>query len=175
MSKQNAPGIQVGSSSILVTFVLLCLITFATLSLVTVKGDENLSRDAGENVSAYYEAEKTAQTIIGEADIFVNDLVRNAEVDEDISSKVFVYLPGMIAQYAEDNNLLVDKVTVGGNGNDLTLSFTVPYSSATLYVEAQIIMSKECSLKITSLKSVSGSDESDDSEEYEEPHLKLLF
>lgn len=58
MKKQKSGfGISVGSSSILVVFVVLCLTTFATLSLVSANADYRLSRKTADAVNEYYEAE----------------------------------------------------------------------------------------------------------------------
>ena len=45
MKKRTQMGLGVGASSILLIFVLLCLTTFATLSLVSAQADARLSED----------------------------------------------------------------------------------------------------------------------------------
>lgn len=68
--KKSGPEFQVhvGSSSILLIFVILCLISFATLSIVSANADAKLSRRVAERTTAYYEACNQAQ-----ADIAVLD------------------------------------------------------------------------------------------------------
>ena len=47
------PGIQIGTSYLLVIFVILCLVTFATLSLSSAKRDQSYSQQlAGREVEA---------------------------------------------------------------------------------------------------------------------------
>lgn len=72
MSFQKKSGpefhINVGSSSILLIFVILCLISFATLSIVSANADAKLSRRVEERTTAYYEACNQAQADIAALD-----------------------------------------------------------------------------------------------------------
>lgn len=72
MSFQKKSGpefhINVGSSSILLIFVILCLVSFATLSIVSANADAKLSRRVVERTTAYYEACNRAQTDIASMD-----------------------------------------------------------------------------------------------------------
>lgn len=68
--KKSGPEFQVhvGSSSILLIFVILCLISFATLSIVSANADAKLSRRVAERTTAYYEACNQAQADIAALD-----------------------------------------------------------------------------------------------------------
>lgn len=72
MSFQKKSGpefhVNVGSSSILLIFVILCLISFATLSIVSANADAKLSRRVVERTTAYYEACNQAQANIASID-----------------------------------------------------------------------------------------------------------
>ncbi len=72
MSFQKKTGpefhIHVGSSSILLIFVVLCLISFATLSIVSANADAKLSQRVLERTSAYYAACNQAQADIAHMD-----------------------------------------------------------------------------------------------------------
>lgn len=72
MSFQKKSGpefhVNVGSSSILLIFVILCLISFATLSIVSANADAKLSRRVAERTAAYYEACNQAQEDIASID-----------------------------------------------------------------------------------------------------------
>lgn len=56
-SMKKHSGMGTGSASILVIFVLLCLTTFATLSLISARADRSLSRRAAQSLSSYYDAD----------------------------------------------------------------------------------------------------------------------
>ncbi len=52
--------INIGSSSILLIFVILCLVAFATLSIVSANADAKLSTKVAERTQAYYQAHNQA-------------------------------------------------------------------------------------------------------------------
>lgn len=69
MAKSNLnTGISVGSSSILVVFVVLCLTTFATLSLASANADYKLTRRTADEAAAYYAADAKAEDILMQID-----------------------------------------------------------------------------------------------------------
>lgn len=57
-----------GSASILVIFVILCLVSFATLSIVSANADFKLSKKVLERTDAYYAASGQAETILAQLD-----------------------------------------------------------------------------------------------------------
>jgi hypothetical protein len=61
-------GINVGSSSVLMIFVLLSLTAFSALSLVSARADLRLTQKAADSVSRYYEANAAAQALLGDCD-----------------------------------------------------------------------------------------------------------
>ena len=70
MSKKKSQiyGMNVGSSSMLMIFVILCLISFATLSIVSANADKKLTSRIAERTSAYYEACNSAQRSLASID-----------------------------------------------------------------------------------------------------------
>ena len=65
-NRQKSSGVSfsngIGSSSLLVTFIILCLVSFATLSIVSANADYKLSDKVLERTTAYYEASNEAET-----------------------------------------------------------------------------------------------------------------
>ena len=59
-ASRSRTGLSIGASSILVIFVLLCLVAFAVLSLVSARADKALSDKNIQHLTAYYEAETAA-------------------------------------------------------------------------------------------------------------------
>lgn len=57
------PGIQIGTSYLLVIFVILCLVTFATLSLSSAKRDQSYSQQLAGRETAYCEANAKADPV----------------------------------------------------------------------------------------------------------------
>jgi|GEM_PF-1601604 hypothetical protein len=66
-SKSNI-HLSVGSSSILMIFVVLCLTTFGMLSYVTANADSKISTKNAETVQNYYKANQLAQTKLEQLD-----------------------------------------------------------------------------------------------------------
>lgn len=66
--KNNSQNVNIGSSSILMIFVVLCLISFATLSIASSKSDYNLSDKFAQKTSAYYLACNSAERSIASID-----------------------------------------------------------------------------------------------------------
>ena len=62
------PGIQIGTSYLLVIFVILCLVTFATLSLSSAKRDQSYSQQLAGRETAYCEANAKAAQIMAQID-----------------------------------------------------------------------------------------------------------
>ena len=58
----------VGTSSILLIFMTLCLVCFATLSLVNANADYRLSKKLADHTTAYYHAADHAQAFVASSD-----------------------------------------------------------------------------------------------------------
>jgi hypothetical protein len=54
-------GVGIGASSLLVVFVVLCLTTFAALSLVSARADRSLAQRSAQASQAYYAADLEAE------------------------------------------------------------------------------------------------------------------
>ena len=66
--KTSRPLLTAGTSTLLLIFVSLCLLTFAVLSLLSARADRNLSQKTAERTTAYYEACNQAEDRLGELD-----------------------------------------------------------------------------------------------------------
>ena len=67
--KRNAPGFSnFGFSTILLAFVMICIVTIAALSLITASSDYKLSQKVADKNTAYYEAEKQAYEQLSQID-----------------------------------------------------------------------------------------------------------
>lgn len=57
-----------GFSSILLAFVMLCIVTFSALSLLTANADYKLSKKVADKTAAYYQAEEKAYFLLQKID-----------------------------------------------------------------------------------------------------------
>jgi len=67
-NKQQSTFVNIGSSSLLIIFLVLCLTTFAILSLSSAQSDYNFSKKLADHKTEYYEASSRAEMILGEID-----------------------------------------------------------------------------------------------------------
>lgn len=70
--------VNVGTSSILMIFVILCLVSFATLSIVSSNADWRLSRKVAERTSAYYGACNDAYSTLAQLDASLQEIYLDA-------------------------------------------------------------------------------------------------
>lgn len=76
-------GLNIGSSSILLIFVLLCLVSFATLSIISAKADNKLSQKVLDRTAAYYEACNEAELALAGIDsTLANVYTTSADAEE---------------------------------------------------------------------------------------------
>ena len=68
MEKKSTGGMNVGTSSVLVAFVLLCLVTFAGLSFLSANSDYRLSRQTADKTTEYYTASTEADRRLAQLD-----------------------------------------------------------------------------------------------------------
>ncbi len=76
-------GLNIGSSSILLIFVVLCLISFATLSIVSANADNKLTQKVLDRTTAYYEACNQAERALAEVDATLVSVYSSSETEEE--------------------------------------------------------------------------------------------
>lgn len=86
MNQKNY-GLNIGSSSILLIFVLLCLVSFAALSIVSANADSKLNNKVMERTTAYYNACNLAEASISDIDhtlskLYVSGITEDAYFEQ---------------------------------------------------------------------------------------------
>lgn len=81
-------GISIGSASILVIFVILCLVSFATLSIVSANADYKLSSKVLNRTDAYYTACNQAEAQLAQIDQTLHNVYHSASDQENYFSIV---------------------------------------------------------------------------------------
>jgi len=115
--KGFTPGLNVGSSSILVTFVLLCLVTFAALCYVSAKADYNLAVETSERIQKYYSADTSAEVYLANVDSLLSKLA--ATTDES------AYFDGIDNLFSDN-----DMYSVVKSDNDTLIHYEMPVSDS---------------------------------------------
>lgn len=102
----------VGTSLVLVTFVLLALVVFATLSYSQARADLKLSEDAAATTTRYYEAETQAQAKLSD----INTKVMWAKINMLDEETFGLALEEMVAN---------DEVTITPKGGNTYITYRV--------------------------------------------------
>ena len=138
MNKKKHIFSHFGFSSILVIFIMLCMATFATLSLLSANSDYKLSRKVADKTTGYYQADTIARNYLYNIDMVLSQ----TDVSAYNEAEYFQQLSRLI-----DNAQLPD----GMNINDIsydesngTLSFHIFISdNQSLYVSIQLLYPSE--------------------------------
>lgn len=116
MNKKMTGGINVGTSSILVTFVLLCLVTFAALSFLSANSDYRLSLQTAKRTTEYYEANRYAELYMANIEGQLSKHYERSGSEKD-------YYQGIEKLFADN-----EMITVNTETSPATLTYDVPVS-----------------------------------------------
>lgn len=81
-SKKKQFGMNIGSASILLVFVILCLVSFAVLSIVSANADSKLSTRVLERTTAYYTACNQAEQSLAGMDHTLRHIYESSDSEE---------------------------------------------------------------------------------------------
>ena len=116
--------ISIGTTTIVLIFVLLCLLTFSVLSLVSARANMRLSQKSADRTTAYYEAENKSNDIL-------------MQVSDSIEKNLSV----------SDQETFLERMQTDLDGtygitfpDDHTLTWTVPLSR-NQYLKAEVLLS----------------------------------
>lgn len=113
MQNKHKGGINIGTSSVLVIFVLLALVTFASLSYLSAKSDYTLSKEAADRTASYYDANRMAEIYMANIEGLLSKHYATCSGEED-------YYNGIESLFADNDNIIVS-----GNGSDVKLDYSV--------------------------------------------------
>ena len=84
--KAPAPFFNIGASSLLVIFLILCLVTFAILTLTSAKSDADFAEKLAHHKMNYYTACNTAESTLDEIDAVLADAWQLSDTDTSKNS-----------------------------------------------------------------------------------------
>ena len=79
--KAPAPFFNIGASSLLVIFLILCLVTFAILTLTSAKSDADFAEKLAHHKTNYYAACNTAESTLDKIDAVLADAWQRSDTD----------------------------------------------------------------------------------------------
>lgn len=140
MKKKHFMGLNIGSSSILVIFILLCLVTFAALSVISANADYKMSCRIAERTSDYYDANNQAQEYLAVIDEAMHSCIQNSADIENYRNNLSSYLAktqkNISVGYGSDNITLDYRITMTQSQSlHVTLRgfYPIPPDSSELY------------------------------------------
>lgn len=116
-NKKFAQGVNVGSSSILVTFVLLCLVTFAALAFVSANSDYKLSKQTADRTTRFYEANHMAEVFLLNIESQIRMKMSNSDSEAD-------FYDNIEDVFSDNDSVTVEKI----NDDEIHLSYSVSIS-----------------------------------------------
>ena len=132
MKKNTSPAsfLNMGTSSLLVTFLILCIAIFATLSLSGSKSDHDFALSLAEQKQAYYAACSDLELALAQLDSIISEQTTLCDNAQDYFDKTLRSL---------DNEIKNLKMTYNIAGDEMVLSWNIPFSeSKSLYVSVSI-------------------------------------
>lgn len=118
MQKKNSGGINIGTSSILVTFVLLALVTFAALSYMSAKSDYTLSKEAANRTASYYDANRMGEIYLANIEALLARELDNCSKPQD-------YFNSIEGVFADNDKIIVEKES----SDKVYLKYTIAVTS----------------------------------------------
>ena len=118
MDRKQSGGINIGTSSILVTFVLLALVTFAALSYMSARSDYVLSKEAADRTASYYDANRMAEIYLANIEGLLAKHNSTCAGEEE-------YMAGIDRVFEDNENI---EVSEGADGSKI-LSYSVAVTS----------------------------------------------
>ena len=162
MKKNKSSFINIGFSSIVMVFIMICLVTFATLSVLTAHSDYRLSQKMAEKTNAYYKADATARKMAENVDHTLYELYLLAS-----SADNFYELVAVADFVTEAPEEIID-ISLDTDIENAIISYAVPISEVqTLHISLKInypVSGSECFSTITRWQTVTDNapDESDE-------------
>lgn len=123
--KQQSSVVNIGSSSLLVIFLVLCLTTFAILSLSSARNDYSFSEKLAARKLEYYEASSKAWLVTDEVDRI---LAETAESEASNPARNFSSSPYAKKVMAAFDGMMIQDIPLScvSQDSDLTIRFQVP-------------------------------------------------
>lgn len=126
MKKNNIPFIPVGISSLLITFLILCLAVFSVLSLSSAVAEQKLSQKTADHTLEYYTASNTANDTLAAIDEILAASAAKAQDRDTYFHLIEASLPGV--QFSVNGKKAsVFWNTIVNDSQVLSVSLSIPY------------------------------------------------
>ncbi|NLD20546.1 MAG: hypothetical protein GX663_09965 [Clostridiales bacterium] len=117
--KTQSPSASIGIASLLVVFLILCLVTFAVLSLSSAKSNYEFSEKSANHRAEFYKASNESQEVLATISRTMAESTSGAENPES-----FCYIVGSNLEKEHPGT----PVAVEAEGSIITASWSIPIS-----------------------------------------------
>ena len=118
--KSFRPLTNVGFSTILLGFSMICIVTFSVLALITANSDYQLSQKVATKTTAYYLAEKEAYTTIAMIDQQLQKIYFSTQTENEFCEQALSTLSAL-----KSDNTLLHLETTDDNSFTCQISKTI--------------------------------------------------
>lgn len=121
-------SINIGSVSILFIFVLLCITTFSTLSLVSAKADYKLSSTSATFMSDFYSGDTKAEETLASIDLLLQSIPSNLSKEDYFNTCISkLNSIGKEVNYKLEENLTIQYISKINENNEIQVALDVIY------------------------------------------------
>ncbi len=117
MDKKIRGGVNVGTSSVLVSFMLLCMVCFSALTYVTARSDYALSLQTARRTTEYYEANRMAELYMTNIEGLLSKHVKSCSNPAEFYSTI-------PALFSDNDSVIISEEQSADN--PVMLSYVVP-------------------------------------------------
>jgi hypothetical protein len=101
-----------GFSTIVIAFVMICIVTFCALALLTANSDYRLSKKVADRTTQYYQAQETAYQTLAQIDALLQETYRNSLTRDAYFSDATTALDQFAAEHSDIEFTAADTTTV---------------------------------------------------------------
>lgn len=131
--KQQSYFGNIGTSSLLVIFLVLCLVTFAILTLSSARSDHTFSERLAAHRQDYYEASAKAETVVDRIDEMLSGIVEEVDLSSQMNTGDIGKDAGVFSVYLTRvsealNGQQIEGISVQTEETEdgITVSFRIP-------------------------------------------------
>lgn len=147
MKKNKFPLTNIGTVSLLMIFIVLCMVTFSALSLSSAAGDARSGQKIAEHSLEYYAASNEAEEVLSSLDDIFAEAYAQADTTEEYYQLVIDSLPSKV--HLEQEEELSDGPLI--DSRLLTISYQIEINdSQALLVRISILPLEELAKKDSS-------------------------
>ncbi len=107
MKKKSFPITNIGTISLMMIFIVLCMVTFAALSLSSAVSDSRSGQKMSVHTEEYYAASNQAEEILASVDGIFSDAYSKAQDAEEYYKMVSEALPDTLTSEKEEGQLQI--------------------------------------------------------------------